>query len=202
MIHVRKYNVRPRRVTSKNVTDAIKGRECCQLQDRGVSTPEHQRPHGHPASARHQLNPRLLLVHHLRRWSSIKPTLAVHVMLPSEALKIMWRGGTPVTVPPALLHPTHLLYTQNVVPANTRRAPKVIVHCWTDGVDGGPTFNQLWVEVSCVMGVCYARPRHADLCGFSSNTERYTNYGLIFNNRLRRWPSIKQTLVKRLLFLS
>ena len=39
----------------------------------------------------------------------------------------------------------------NYIPANMRRWPK-IVYCWASVVDGWPTVNQRWNNVSCLLG--------------------------------------------------
>ena len=43
-------------------------------------------------------------------------------------------------------------------PQQTRDVDPMLVHCWVDVVDGGPTVNQHWVSVSYLLGnACHAR---------------------------------------------
>ena len=41
---------------------------------------------------------------------------------------------------------------QEVAPLHTQDVDSMLVHCWTTVYDVGPTANQHWVNVSCLLG--------------------------------------------------
>ena len=47
------------------------------------------------------------------------------------------------------------LYHGNRFPTKPQQTPDIeqmLVQCWADVVDGGPTLNQHWFNVSCLLG--------------------------------------------------
>ena len=60
--------------------------------------------------------------------------------------------------------------------------------CWADVIDGEPTLNQHWFNVSCLLGLIEA------------NRYRCSDVDSMLVQRLRRWPSIESTLGRVLRF--
>ena len=71
----------------------------------------------------------------------------------------------------------------------TRDVEPMLGWCWPSVVDAGTTSNQHWFNVSSLL----ARDCPA-------NTRLWTNDGIMFGYRLRRWPNIKPSLFQRLVF--
>ena len=44
----------------------------------------------------------------------------------------------------------------------TRDIEAMLGQCWADVVDGGPTLNQHWFNVSCLLGTCSHRRCNSD----------------------------------------
>ena len=73
------------------------------------------------------------------------------------------RGGYD-TLPPVPSQPD--------APANTSRdIEPMLVKCWVDVVDGEPTLNQHWFNVSCLLGyvMCLLWGHQTRYCGFSES---------------------------------
>ena len=47
----------------------------------------------------------------------------------------------------------------------TRDIEPLLVHCWASVVDGEPTMNQQWLNVSCLLGVYQKKPRYLTSVG-------------------------------------
>ena len=58
----------------------------------------------------------------------------------------------------------------------TRDVYPMLVQCWNDVVDGGPTLNRHWVRVSCLLGRC---PRRFSIAG-----ERARTHGVILPTQI------------------
>ena len=61
------------------------------------------------------------------------------------------------------------------------------VYCWANVVDGGPTVNQRWANISCLLGHDKRLPM---------NMVHRNNVALRLAHRLRQWYNIKPTMYR------
>ena len=68
----------------------------------------------------------------------------------------------------------------------------MLIWCWANVVDDGPTSNQHWVNVFLFAGITVQAFHQR----FPANSWRPPNVYLMLGQRRRRWSSIKSTLVQ------
>ena len=120
-----------------------------------------------------------------RRWFNIGPTLGQCVVFAGiliEITRLSPKAGR-------MLGPVEEgrpIFTQLWVIA--RYSDPMLAQCWTSFCDAGPTLNQHWVSVSCL------------LCISSAISRRWTNAVLLLGRRHRRWSMLTLTPLARLFF--
>ena len=81
----------------------------------------------------------------------------------------------------------------------TQDIDPMLVQCWASVVDGGPTLDQHWVDVLCLLGIYQTKSRAARIY-LSSKRTHWNNVGLMLGQRCRRWANVKPTLFQCVLF--
>ena len=86
----------------------------------------------------------------------------------------------------------------------TRDIVPMLVQCWSTVYDAGPTLNQQWNNVSCLLGLmCLTRLFHVwrKWTSYAISASRQTRHIETMLGQLsRRWPSIEPALLQCALF--
>ena len=90
----------------------------------------------------------------------------------------------------------------------TQDIEPLLVQCWSTVYDAGSTLNQQFLNILCLLGRNNSHVGNP-ICipdfftwqdSYPANTSHWSIVGLMLVHRLRRWPNIKPTMTRRLVF--